>query len=341
MSAGYEILKDLSASSMIQEQFALDVLLGLSETPKTIHSKYFYDAEGSRLFQAITDLPEYYLTRCEHEILETHKDEIARLVSRRRFNLVELGPGDAHKTMLLMDRFLSAGIDFRYVPIDISEAAMQELVNSLDRRFPKLSVHGLVSSYSNGLKWLNTMKNESNFLLFMGSNIGNFNKAAARVFLRSLWNSLQSEDLVLIGFDLKKDINMMLLAYNDRQEVTARFNLNLLQRINRELGANFDLNRFRHYANYDVYSGAMESYLVSTESQDVFIKSIGQSFHFEPWEPIHTEYSYKYLESDIEELAKTTGFTVETQLYDSKHFFVDSIWRVAKKREADFSTVIS
>lgn len=330
MSAKYEILKDLSASSTIQEQFSLDVLLGLSEAPKTIPSKYFYDAEGSRLFQAITDLPEYYLTRCEQEILETHGEEILRLVARQTFNLVELGPGDAHKTMLLMDRFLAAGIDFRYVPIDISEAAMQELIASLDRRFPNLAVHGLVSGYSNGLKWLSRNKSEPNFLLFMGSNIGNFNKAASRVFLRSLWNSLQNNDLALIGFDLKKDIHRMLLAYNDRKEVTARFNLNLLQRINRELGADFDLKMFLHYANYDVYSGAMESYLVSTRSQDVFIKGIGQSFHFEPWEPIHTEYSYKYLESDIEELAKVTGFAVETQLYDSQHFFVDSIWRVRK-----------
>jgi len=328
--AQYEVLKDLSATSSLQEQFVLDVLIGLSQSPKTVPSKYFYDAEGSRLFQVITDLPEYYLTKCESEILENHKEQIAHLLARNSFNLVELGPGDAHKTVVLMEQFLHSNLNFQYVPIDISETAIQQLTKSLDQRFPKLRVHGLVSGYSNGLKWLNRLNGQSNFVVFMGSNIGNFNKPAARVFLQSLWNSLHNDDLVLIGFDLKKDINLMLLAYNDPRGVTAQFNLNLLRRINYELGGNFDLTKFRHYANYDVYSGAMESYLVSLESQEVSIKKIGQSFHFDPWEPIHTEYSYKYLESDIQELAKITGFTVEAQLYDSKHYFVDSIWRVRK-----------
>jgi len=330
MSATYEVLKDLSSSTPIQEQFELDVLIGLSESPKRIPSKYFYDAEGSRLFQVITDLPEYYLTRCEYEILETHKKDIAEMISGGTVNLVELGPGDAHKTVVLMEYFLSQGIDFQYVPIDISETALKQLTESLNQRFPQLRVHGFVSGYTNGLKWLNHLQHQRNFVAFLGSNIGNFNRPAARVFLQSLWNALQEDDLVLIGFDLKKDINLMLLAYNDLRGVTAQFNLNVLHRINRELGGNFDVTKFRHYANYDVYSGAMESYLVSLHNQDVHIKGIGQSFHFDPWEPIHTEYSYKYLESDIHELAKMTGFTVEKQLYDSRNYFVDSIWRVKK-----------
>jgi L-histidine Nalpha-methyltransferase len=328
--ASYQVLKDVSASTQFKETFSLDVLIGLSETPKRIPSKYFYDSQGSRLFQAITDLPEYYLTRCEFEIFEKNKAEIADMLSGEVFNLVELGPGDARKTQVLIKYCLEKGIEFRYVPIDISESAMQDLVQLLGEKFPTLSVYGLVSSYSNALKWLKNLEARRNCVLFLGSNIGNFNRAAARVFLRSLWNAVNADDYLLIGFDLKKDIDLLLRAYNDSQGITRSFNLNLLRRINVELGGNFDLSKFRHYADYDVFSGAMESYLVSREKQKVFIQEIGQSFDFDPWEPIHTEYSYKYLESDIELLAQETGFVPYKQLYDSNRYFTDCVWKVQK-----------
>jgi len=183
----------------------------------------------------------------------------------------------------------------------------------------------------NGLKWLKNTAYRKNLVLFLGSNIGNFDKAHSRAFLYNLWNILNDEDNVVIEFDLKKDINLMLKAYNDSKGVTAEFNLNLLRRINRELGGNFDLEKFRFYAGYDVFTGAIESYLVSLEQQEVFIEKIGQSFVFDSWEPIHTEYSYKYLESDIEELAERTGFLIKKQLYDSKRYFVDSVWSVNKQ----------
>jgi uncharacterized SAM-dependent methyltransferase len=141
---------------------------------------------------------------------------------------------------------------------------------------------------------------------------------------------------LLIGFDLKKDIEMLLWAYNDRQGVTAAFNLNVLTRINRELGGQFDLKNFRHFGTYDVFSGAMESYLVSLCQQEVLIEAIGQSFVFRPWEPIHMEYSYKYLESDINKLAAETGFVVREHLYDSRRFFIDSIWEVRKGNASAF-----
>ena len=330
MPASYQVLKDVSASTQFKETFSLDVLIGLSETPKRIPSKYFYDSQGSRLFQAITDLPEYYLTRCEFEIFEKNKAEIADMLSGEIFNLVELGPGDARKTQVLIKYCLEKGVEFRYVPIDISESAMQDLVQLLGDKFPTLSVYGLVSSYSNALKWLKNLEARRNCVLFLGSNIGNFNRAAARVFLRSLWNAVNADDYLLIGFDLKKDIDLLLRAYNDSQGITRSFNLNLLRRINVELGGNFDLSKFRHYADYDVFSGAMESYLVSREKQKVFIQEIGQSFDFDPWEPIHTEYSYKYLESDIELLAQETGFVPYKQLYDSNRYFTDCVWKVQK-----------
>lgn len=330
----YQVLshQDLEGSLDLKQQFALDVLMGLSEQRKTISSKYFYDDEGSRLFQKITQLPEYYLTGCEFEIFQNYREEIADLIGDRAIHLIELGPGDGHKTNILLEHFLDRKMDFRYVPIDISESAMKELVESLFSMFPNLDVNGVVSEYFNGIKWLNKIKDRerTNFVLFMGSNIGNFNRARSRVFLRSLWNVLNHNDFVLIGFDLKKDIEIMLRAYNDSEGITRDFNVNLLRRINRELGSNFNIAKFDHFSHYDVFSGAMESYLVSREAQTVFIQEIGQSFSFQAWEPIHTEYSYKYLESDIQSLAQETGFIIEKQFYDSKRYFTDSIWRVNK-----------
>ncbi|MEJ2636249.1 MAG: L-histidine N(alpha)-methyltransferase [Calditrichia bacterium] len=332
MSVDYKILthRDLESVDDGKHAFALDILVGLSETPKRLPSRYLYDEQGSRLFEKIMELPEYYLTNCEFNVFQNQQDEIAALVKGTKFNLVELGAGDGRKTSILIRNFLDKGFEFRYVPIDISESAMKTLMNSFSRQFPDLESSGIVAEYFNGLKWLNTITSRKNLVLFLGSNLGNFNRPQSRVFLRNLWNTLNDGDYVITGFDLKKDIDMMLKAYNDSRGVTAEFNLNLLNRINRELGGNFDLSKFRHYSSYDVFSGAMESYLVSLQKQNVFISKIGHSFSFEAWEPIHTEYSYKYLESDIEELAEATGFVIEKQLYDSRRYFVDSVWRVNK-----------
>ena len=333
MQASYEILAEESIKKTI-EIFALDVLIGLTESPKRLPSKYFYDAEGSRLFQQIMELPEYYLTRCEFEILKRHGLDIATQLQGRRFNLIELGPGDALKTRLLFDQFFNLGLEFRYVPIDISEPAMHDLVDTLTIEYPKLEIQGLVSDYLQAMAWIKKFESRSNLILFLGSNIGNFNGKKTRTFLQSLWSTVQNDDLMLIGFDLKKDIDLLLAAYNDKRGITREFNLNLLSRINRELGGTFDLGKFRHFGTYNVFSGAMESYLVSLERQEVYVKEIGQSFNFEPWEPIHTEYSYKFLESDICKLAEETGFVIQTQFYDSRSFFTDSLWRVKKQNGA-------
>jgi dimethylhistidine N-methyltransferase len=322
--------KDLEELSRERKAFSLDVLNGLSETPKRMPTKYHYDENGSRLFQKIMELPEYYPTRCETEILQTQKEKLAQLVVADNFNLVEMGAGDGKKTKILLSHFLKENLPFRYVPLDISESAMRELVSSIRNEFPNIETTGIVAEYFDGLKWLSTLDKRRNFVLFLGSNLGNFNESQARVFLRSMWNTLHPDDLILIGFDLKKDIDLMLDAYNDSQGVTAEFNLNLLTRINRELQGNFIIKNFRHYATYEVMSGAIESYLVSLEKQTVFIKEIGQTFEFESWEPIHTEYSYKYLETDIEKLAAQTGYVIEQQLFDPQKWFVDSVWRVQK-----------
>nr|HQV31966.1 L-histidine N(alpha)-methyltransferase [Calditrichia bacterium] len=313
MSARYRILQpgDLDGLLNPSQAFGLEVLHGLSEHPKRLSSKFFYDDEGSRIFQQIMGLEEYYPTRCEYEILENNRGDIGEHLRGEAFNLVELGAGDGLKTNLLISRFLEKGMQFAYVPIDISAGAMNDLSESLIKKFPNLTMAGIVAEYFEALKWLSSITDKPSLILFLGSNLGNFSSSQARTFLRSLWNTLKEGDLVLIGFDLKKNIDVMLEAYNDRKGVTAAFNLNLLRRINRELGGNFSLDTFRFFATYNVFSGAIESYLVSKEEQDVYIEAVGQSFHFKAWEPIHTEYSYKYLISDIERLAAKTGFIIE------------------------------
>jgi dimethylhistidine N-methyltransferase len=329
---GYRILTAAEIESQPRmSDFAVDMLMGLSEHPKRLSSRHIYDDEGSRLFSAICDLEEYYPTRCEAEIFEKNKNAILELVGGKPMNLVDLGAGDGRKTRILVDHFLEKGVDFRYVPIDISEGAMRACVGAFKKERENLTVEGLVSEYFEGISWLGaTEPQRTNLVLFLGSNIGNFNKAQARTMLRQLWNASKHGDTLLIGFDLKKDIDLLLNAYNDKAGITASFNKNLLARANRELGANFRLDAFRHFATYNVFSGAMESYLVSLEAQTVAIDALKTSFSFKPWEPIHTEYSYKYLLTDIEDLALSTGYSIAAQFFDEKRWFVDSVWRVKK-----------
>ncbi|HJL15096.1 MAG TPA: L-histidine N(alpha)-methyltransferase [Sandaracinaceae bacterium LLY-WYZ-13_1] len=332
MSNGYTVLGPQTVQDLHDpvRDFAYDVLVGLSEKPKRLSSKYFYDDEGSRLFSRIMRLPEYYPTDCETEILEANADAIvAPLIGDAPFNLVDLGAGDGKKTMILLEALRRAGADFTFVPIDISEGAMKQLVGSIRQRMPDVRVEGLVSEYADGVHYLGREhRDRRNLVLFLGSNVGNFNAVQARAFLRRLWSSLGQGDYALVGFDLKKDIEVLLAAYNDAQGVTAAFNLNLLTRMNRELGADFAVDKFRHFGTYNVFSGAMESYLVSLEPQLVRIESLETSFAFDAWEPVHTEYSYKYLRSDVERLAEDTGFDPVHTFEDERGWFSDALWRV-------------
>ena len=331
-SERYSVLdpRAFSQESLSREQFELDVLLGLSGTPKTLPSKYFYDEEGSHLFSKIMDAPEYYPTKCEAEILEQRSAEVARLLWRAPFDLIELGAGDGRKTRLLIDALRRAGHDFRYVPVDISESAVAELTESMASWHPDQSCHGLVCDYFDAFRWLARSEPRPKLVLFLGSNIGNFNGPQARVFLRTLWNALSHGDHLLVGFDLKKDIDVMLAAYNDARGVTARFNLHLLERINQELDGHFQLDKFDHFGTYNVFSGAMESYLLSLSDQEVFIGGLNKRFHFSAYEPVHVEYSFKFLPGDIEALGRETGFAEEGRFNDSRGYFTDVMWRVVK-----------
>lgn len=319
------------SKSMAEQQFGFDVLAGLTESPKRLSSKYFYDAVGSELFSRITRLQEYYPTRVEAQILERNKQNLVDKLGAQGVNLIDLGAGDGQKTMILLRYLYEQGLNPRFMPIDISETAIEGLIQVVQKEFPEIPCEGMVSEYFRGIHWLNSQPSDRvNLVLFLGSNIVNFERGQARAYLRQLWTVLRPGDLVLIGFDLKKDIDLLLHAYNDAEGVTAAFNLNLLGRINRELGGEFDLKQFRHFATYNVFSGAVESYLVSLKEQEVYIAGLENSFAFKPWEPIHTEYSYKYLKSDVRDLAENTGFQIEAEYYDEQEFFVDCLWRVKK-----------
>ena len=333
MTTGYRVLtsQDQQDAGSAHQRFALDVLQGLSQPRKRLSSMHFYDERGSELFQRIMDLPEYYLTRAEHQILSRHRGELAETLIDGAFQLVELGSGDGRKTNLLLETMLDEHLDFVYRPIDISEAAVSAQSAALTERFPGLEAQGLVAEYLDGMMWNSRFSTRRNVVLLLGSNIGNFSLPDARAFLRSLWSFLRDDDLALIGFDLKKDIDTMIGAYNDDGGVTSAFNMNLLARINRELDADIDLDAFQHHSTYNVFSGSMESYLVSLARQTVHVGAVIHSFEFAPYEPIHTEYSYKFLMEDIEALARDTGFSIEAQWLDDQGRFADSLWEVRKR----------
>ena len=329
MNQKYKILRSDDEAAVVCD-FASDVDIGLSAGQKSISSKYLYDAEGDRLFQRIMDLPEYYLTRCEYEILLKNRDRILQAIGSGPINLVELGAGDGKKTFLLLEYLIAEGLKFKYVPIDISQSAICGLTQSCCDFDSSMAIEGLVADYFDGLKWLSRQNRLRNFVLFLGSNIGNFTQAEMELFLSGLWDALNGGDLVLIGFDLKKDINRIKQAYDDSLGVTARFNLNLLVRINRELGGNFDTDQFRHHCTYNEQLDAVESYLISKGDQEVTIKSLGKTYTFKENEPVHIEYSHKFSKNDIALLAHKAGFEIVDHFYDERHLFVDSLWRAIK-----------
>ncbi len=318
-------------SVLKQNTFAEDVLRGLSATPKFLSSKYFYDDEGSRLFQQIMRLPEYYLTETEFEIFKDQTHAIFEAFTKRNepFDLIELGAGDGAKTSLLVDYFLKQRAAFRYVPIDISAEAINSLTEKFAVRFPDLAMQAEQGDYFQTLKTFQEKTKTRKIILFLGSNIGNFSHEQARNFFRQLRDVMNETDLLFIGFDLQKDPRAILRAYDDAQGVTAAFNLNLLTRINRELGADFDLDCFSHYATYHPIEGAARSFLISRKAQTVSIKNLEKEFRFAEWEPIFMEISQKYSLNLIEELAAASGFQVARNFFDRRNFYADSLWKPA------------
>ena len=302
------------------ESLAEEVAKGLSSQPKTLPPKFFYDQAGSKIFEEICDLPEYYLTRAESEILQTHAPNMAKLFDEN-MTLVELGSGNAVKTRLIIEAFLNRFEQLHYVPIDISRSILVESARSLLKDYPNLRITGYVSEYGTALKTLKNTNLGGKLILFLGSNIGNFEKAEASHFLQDIYATMTEEDSLLIGVDLAKDKKILEAAYDDSQGVTARFNLNLLTRINRELDGTFDLTKFRHKAVYNDQSNRIEMHLESTTPQQVTLKKLNRVFRFTNGETIHTENSYKYSISRIKALALRSGFELQKSWFDSNAWF--------------------
>lgn len=308
--------------------FRSDVLNGLQSTPKKLSSKYFYDKTGDHLFQKIMAMPTYYLTRCELDIFKNKTDELIELLipGTESFDLIELGAGDAVKSTYLLEGLMSKGVDFTYMPIDISGNILSILHDKLSNRLPDMKITCLEGDYFEMLQKAAALSNRRKVVLFLGSNIGNMPLEEAEDFCVHLNKSLSSKDRVLVGFDLKKNPHTILNAYNDEEGITAAFNLNLLSRINNELGGNFDLEQFQHYQTYDPISGACRSFLVSLISQQVTIGNTRISF--EENELIDMEISQKFSPESIRELGEKSGFSITGEIRDSKKWFVDVIWQV-------------
>ncbi|MFS4471476.1 L-histidine N(alpha)-methyltransferase [Chryseobacterium sp. T20] len=310
------------------DHFRSDVLNGLQNTPKKLSSKYFYDKIGDHLFQQIMAMPSYYLTRCELDIFKNKTDELIDLLipGNEPFDLIELGAGDAIKSTYLLEQLIRKGINFTYMPIDISGNILSILHKKLSSQLPEMKIACLEGDYFEMLQKAASLSDRRKVVLFLGSNIGNMTPEEAEDFCLHLNSNLSPKDRVLVGFDLKKNPHIILEAYNDKEGITASFNLNLLTRINNELGGNFDVKQFQHYQTYDPVTGACRSFLISLISQDVTIDNTKISF--EENELIDMEISQKFSPEKIRELGEKSGFTITGEIKDAKKWFVDSIWQV-------------
>ncbi|MBE9461300.1 L-histidine N(alpha)-methyltransferase [Dyadobacter subterraneus] len=316
-------------SLQIHKNFLEDVTAGLTCRNKFLQPKYFYDLVGDSLFQDIMVCPEYYLSRAELEIISDQKTEILNQLPyvENGYDVVELGAGDASKSIHLLNQAMLMGLSNHYIPIDISS----NIIDYLDITIPKIidgiSVKGVAQEYCHALQQINTISQKTKLVLFLGTNIGNMTINEATIFCKNMKTFLAKGDHLIIGFDLKKDPSTILSAYNDSSGITKAFNLNLLTRINTELGANFNLDCFEHYPVYDPGTGACKSYLISKRVQRVSLYN-GTQFYFQKDEPIYMEVSQKYDLQQIRELAQTSGFSVKKFFIDKENKFVDALWEI-------------
>lgn len=305
---------------------APDVLRGLSGTPKSLPPKLFYDAEGSRLFDEITETEEYYPTRTERGIFQQFANEMA-VQAGNHLTLVELGAGSARKTRLVIEAILRRQLRLDFYPVDVSPDALREAVARLNGDFANLRVNPIAADYSHHLSQLNELPGRK-LALFLGSTVGNFEPDEAIGFLARLRESLAPGDALLIGFDMRKDAAVLHAAYNDAAGVTELFNKNVLARINRELGGTFHLGAFAHVAFWNEAASRIEMHLESRVEQKVWIQALGRCFHFSPAERIHTENSYKFTPDSIASLLEQGGLTLEKTWTDPEGWFSEVLARV-------------
>lgn len=308
-------------------RFREDVFQGLSSCPKKLDAKYFYDSTGDQIFQAIMDSPDYYLTECELDIFKNRTAHLTQLlhIGDEPMDIIELGAGDGMKSTYLLKHLASRNLPFTYMPIDISDHILGLLEKRLRKEIPEIHIVKQQGEYFDCLKKAVNLTNNRKVILFLGSNIGNMELPQAAQFCRRLQLTIRPGDLVIIGFDLKKSPQTILRAYQDEAGLTAKFNKNMLVRINRELAGNFDVDQFQHYQNYDPLTGACRSYLISLIDQILRIDDVAIPFNEN--EPIHMEVSQKFSCKDINHLAFHGGFQRLGALYDRKRWFVDEVWR--------------
>ncbi|MBW2962143.1 L-histidine N(alpha)-methyltransferase [Mesonia aestuariivivens] len=308
-------------------EFASEVQEGLTAFPKYLSSKFIYDKKGDKLFQDIMNLPDYYLTNCEFDILEKHKAALSDYFNAESgFDLIELGAGDGKKTKILLKYLIDNKIDFKYLPIDISQNILDNLEDSLARELPKVNVETLQGSYFDVLKEVSQYKLRKKVIMVLGSNIGNLNHDSAIEFLKNIQIAMNPGDMLFMGFDQKKNPQTILDAYNDQTGVTEAFNKNLLERINRELEADFNLNKFKHWETYNPETGTAKSFLISTEEQTVAINALNLNISFKSWESIHTEISQKYDDEVVDWLADQAGLKLIEYFTDDQHFYKNYIF---------------
>jgi dimethylhistidine N-methyltransferase len=312
----------------VMDQFLQDVLKGLQSSPKYLQSKYFYDKKGDELFQQIMQCEEYYLTNCEMEIFSTQTSELADIIIDQHYNfdVVELGPGDAVKSIYLLKELVNKNAIATYFPVDISNNIIDLLQKKLPEQLPQLNIHGLNGEYLSMLTSAKKISDKIKLVLFLGSNIGNVSKEDVNEFCRQLRNQLSAGDIVLIGIDLKKNPRQIRNAYDDNKGYTCEFNLNLLTRINRELDGNFNIPDFEHYATYDPFTGACRSFLTSLKEQHVTIGKKG-TFSFAKNETVFMEISQKYTIEQTDEIANQSGFKPIAHFFDKNKWFTDVIWK--------------
>ncbi len=305
---------------------AREVREGLSATPKRLPAKLFYDEIGSALFEQITELPEYYLTRTERGIFEDYAADILDAAGPS-LTLVELGAGTASKTCILIEELLQRQSRALFYPIDVSPSALNEAVKQMAVQFPQLRVSPVVADYTGGVPALTRISGRK-LVLYIGSSIGNFEPSQAVGVLRRIRHSLRAGDALLLGTDLAKSSKVLLPAYDDAQGITAQFNKNMLARLNRELDADFDLDAFRHVAVWNKRCSRMEMYLESTTRQSVFLPAIDLDVHFEKGERLHTENSYKYTSEMVNTIVRESGLRLEKSWSDPKGWFGEHLARV-------------
>ncbi|MCM5661523.1 L-histidine N(alpha)-methyltransferase [Galbibacter mesophilus] len=309
--------------------FEEDVYQGLTAYPKKLSSKYFYDEKGDKIFQQIMNMPEYYLTNAEYNIIETHKKSLAeKFAGPTGFDLIELGAGDGKKTKVLLKYLNDEQYKFTYLPIDISKYVLKDLKESLAVELPNVDVQPQEGMYFEVLSKLAEYKHRKKVIMVLGSNIGNLLHEKAIEFLQNIQQSMNEGDLLFMGFDQKKHPQQIINAYSDKAGITEAFNKNLLTRINRELEANFDLDQFLHWETYDPETGTAKSFLVAKENLKVTLKKLHLTVNFDAWETIHTEISQKYDDHTVNWLAERSNLKVIDQFTDDNNLFKNYVFSI-------------